>query len=101
MTWTAWYWYFLQGPSTEFKNILECCIQNLIHDSYTTHDRCGLKSFEYNGAITPLDLYVVLSLTQSMTTLVILAADILLYSQPNKTSRTFFFTGSRSYPPLS
>lgn len=38
----------------------------------------------------PLDLYVVLSLTQSMTTLVILAADILLYLQPNKTSRTFF-----------
>ena len=91
MTWTAWYWYFLQGPSTEFKNILECCIQNLIHDSYTTHDRCGLKSFEYNGAIMPMDLYVALSLTQSMTTLVILAADIILYLQPNKTSRTFFY----------
>ena len=69
-------------------------------NNHTAHDRCGLRSFEYNGAITPLDLYAVLSLTQSMTTLVILAADILLYLQSNKNSRTFFFIGSRSYPPL-
>lgn len=55
--------YLLQGPSTEFKNSLERHVQNLICDSHTTHDRCGLKNFEYNGAITALDLYIVLSLT--------------------------------------
>lgn len=66
---------------------------------HTTHDGHGLKSFEYNGAMTPLDLYVVLSLTQPTTTLAILAAGTLLHLQLNKNSRTF--TGSRSYPLLS
>lgn len=83
------------ATSIEFKNILECQVQNLIHDSHMTHDQCGLKHFEYNGAITPLDLYVVLSLTQATTTLAILAAVKLLYLQ----SRTFM--GSKSYPLLS
>lgn len=84
---------------TEFRNIWKCQVQNLIHDSHTTHDRRGLESFEYNGATTPLDLYFVLSLIQPMTALATLAAITLLDLPSNKNSRSF--TGSRSQPLLS
>lgn len=47
--------YLLWGPFTEFKNMPECGIQSLIHDSHITDGRYGLKNFDYNGAITFLD----------------------------------------------
>lgn len=82
--------------SVTFKND---AIQNLIHDSHMTHNRCGLQSFDYNGAITLLNLYIVLPLTQLVTTLAILAAVTLLYLLSYRNSTTL--TGSRSFPLLS